>query len=183
MPDSKLNAPAPLDASWSEMPEAELQKQDGRQPPADPPDESPTLSLADARQRLASKTQGLLSATPRELPNLIVDIQKLRVLCMLLSEAEEGGKSDPNTYREMSMLNRMLAIAGPGEDDPGLGDDLVAEEQAADRLLKRGISRESVPQMVRILSALSGRTPPPQPEADDEGDEPDMADLPPKATH
>jgi len=177
MPDSKPTALAPLDGSWSEMPEKELHRQDGRQLPAVVDTPSP-LTLAEARVRLAAKTQALPSAAPKELPNLIVEIQKLRVVCMLLMEAEDGGKPDANTYREMSMLNRMLAISGP-TDDEGIGDDLVAEEAAAERLLKRGVSRESIPQMVRILSAMSGRLPVPNaPDDDDEGEEADLAPDP-----
>lgn len=131
--------------------------------------------MPEARQKLAAKTQELLSTPADKLPYLVIEIQKLRVLCMLLAEAEEGGKSDPNTYREMSMLNRMLA-AGPGEDEGAAGDDLIAEEEAATRLAKRGVSREAIPGMLRILTAMSGRGPKAEPPKDDdeEGDESDM---------
>lgn len=170
MPNSKLPVPVPPD-EWAEMSDAERALQVDRRPPPDPP--SGSLTLAEARQQLAAKAQALPSVPQKDLANFLIDTQKLRVLCMLLAEAEEG-KSDPNTYREMSMLNRLLA-AGP-TDDPSTGEDLLAEQAAGERLAKRGVSKESIPQIVRVLSAISSRMPSkPLLDEDDEGDEPDMA--------
>lgn len=184
----KPSAPDTLD-DFSPMSESELRKQVDRpsnQPPPgdDPP---PTLSLPEAQKKLNAKVQALLSADAKTLPNLMIEIQTLRVVCMLLSEASEDGKTafDPNTYREMSMLNRMLAKGGmgEGEDDPaGALADLTLEAEAEERLARRGISRDGAARMARVLGAALSRAGAPAnahnvapPDDDDEGDEPDMA--------
>lgn len=189
MPKPPQTALVPLDASWPEMSEAELARQQDRHQP--PPDDDPPerdLTLTQARKELASKTQELRKVTNQhQLARLVIDLQKARVLVMLLEEAEGDGKANPNTYRELALLNRMLGGSGgplgPDPDDPNApgqaeADELLLESEAASRLEKRGISRESIPQMVRVLTALGGRPGgqalPGEDPDDDEGDEPDM---------
>ncbi len=185
MPEPKPNAADMLDDSWP-MSESELQKQKDRPsnqpPPADAPPDPERLTLEQAKERLNSKVQALLSADAKTLQNLVIEIQKLRVVCMLLSESDGDNKTfDPNTYREMSMLNRMLAKGvGGDEDDPnGALEDLRIEEEAADRLSKRGISRDGAARLARVLTSVIDRAKSPVAAAvddDDEGDEPDMAE-------
>jgi len=137
--------------------------------------------LPDAQKKLQAKVQELAKANPKTLAGLTIEIQTLRVVCMLLAEAKEGNTVfDPNTYREMSMLNRMLAKGGGLDDDPdGTLDDLKLEAEAAERLAKRGITREGAGRMARVLTSTMARAGAPvstvvAPEEDDEGDEPDM---------
>lgn len=187
MPEQKPNAPDTLDASWP-MSEAELRLQVDRKLPDPPPqdrEEPEPLTLEQAQQKLNSKVQALLSADPKTLPNLVVEIQTLRVVCMLLAETKEGNTVfDANTYREMAMLNRMIGKGGTGleDDDPnGALEDIKLEADAEARLAKRGITRDGAARLARVLGAAISRagapanTVPAPPEDDDEGDEPDMA--------
>lgn len=186
MPEQKPNVPDTLDASWP-MSESELSMQVDRRPPDDepppPPDDEPPLTLPDAQKKLQAKVQELAKASSKTLSGLTIEIQTLRVVCMLLAEAKEGNTTfDPNTYREMSMLNRMLAKGGGPDDDADAGlEDLKLEEEAAARLAKRGITREGAGRMARVLTSTMARAGAPvskvtaPPDDDDEGDEPDMA--------
>lgn len=183
MPTPKPSAPAMLDDSWP-MSDAELQKQAGRpnRPNSPPPPEEDALTLAAAQQKLQRKVQELAKVGDRRgLADLTIEIQKLRVVCMLLSESEAGNKVfDPNTYREMSMLNRMLGKGGGDEDDPDNPDNdlngLKLEAEATARLAKRGITPEGAGRLARVLGAVISRAKeaPPKADDEDEGDEPDM---------
>jgi len=70
-------------------------------------DETPDLTLEQARELLRHKTVALLKADPVTISGLTREIQTLRVICQMLQEIEVG-VTDPNTYREMSLLNRMV---------------------------------------------------------------------------
>lgn len=184
MPEPKPKPPDMLSDSWT-LSDAELRQQSGRrrreEPP--PPDtEGASLTLAGAQQRLQAKVQELANADRKTLANLTIEIQQLRVVCMLLAEAEAGNRTfDPNTYREMSMLNRMLATGSGDADDPdamGALDDLRLEEEAAQRLAKRGITPDGAARLARVLGAAISRADAKSaPPDDDEGDEPDMQET------
>lgn len=130
-----------------------------------PPPGSTSLVKVDApadakecRTRLKELAKEMLSASPTRLKALGLEIQRLRLAEKLFTEAEEG-TSDPDTYRELSMLNRMLA----GEDDleDPTGDEArLAEAEAV--LAGRGIDPARARRLIRTLENLNA-TPEPEP--------------------
>lgn len=113
--------------------------------------EAPELDLEHAQQLLQQKTVALLKAEADTITGLTREIQKLRVICQMLREIETG-TTDPNTYREMSLLNRMVA-----------GHDLEAEAEKAklqsdqglvERLEGRGIRPDSALRIARVLQSV-----------------------------
>jgi hypothetical protein len=65
--------------------------------------------------------------------------------------------SDPNAFKEMNLLNRMMTGRDLGEDDPtDTQEDKDREKASAERMAKKyGVSREKAGTFMRILNALT----------------------------
>jgi hypothetical protein len=146
-------------------------------PPAESTSTEADQELADARAKLRETAALLPTAKNRDIPKLLGRIQKLRVLVMVLQETQAGSKPDKDTYREMSLLNRMApALAGQDDSDD---DDAASEALDASRssLEAFGIDAQSAARLTTTLEAMVNRVPiaagsaaPAAVEADDEKD-------------
>lgn len=101
---------------------------------------------------------------------------------MCLRELETG-IVEPNAYKELSLLNKLLDGQVFGE---GLGEEAERKKEivsATEVLRRRGISAESAPGILRALEAIISR---PVPEAPDDGDPQPielLGDVEPQSTH
>lgn len=118
--------------------------------PDEPPPSEPVFSLQDASNLLRTKALELLGAGPARVSQLNVDIQKLRIICMVLREVELG-VSDPNTYKELSLMNKMLTGKDLEVEDRQTAED---EAQATAALESRGIKADSAARMMRALTSI-----------------------------
>lgn len=114
-------------------------------PPAD------ELTVAKLREKLKAMATELLTASPARVKQLAQEIQRTRIAAALVNEAESG-ESDPDTYKELSMLNRMLA----GEDtlDDPTGDE-VRHAEAEALLASRGINPDVARRLMRVFESVS----------------------------
>lgn len=116
-------------------------------PPVDPD----AVTVLDLRKKLRSYAVELLTAGPTRVKQLGLEIQRTRVAEKLLTEADEG-TSDPDTYKELSMLNRMLA--GEQDLDDPTGDEAALAE--AEKLLAdAGINPDKARRMLRAMESLN----------------------------
>ena len=110
--------------------------------------------LQAVKQRIQEKSVALLSAEPAQLPTLTQELQRLRVAMLMLREIVED-VADPTTYRELSLLNKM--ITGHDVEQEALRkEQVLGEQEAVDRIAKVGLSPESAGSMVRVLQSLQG---------------------------
>lgn len=149
----KLPSPSPYPPMWGEdLPPASLALAPSLPDVVPPlPPSEPVFTLQDASDLLRAKALELLDAGPARVSQLNIDIQKLRVLCMVLREVELG-VSDPNTYKELNLLNKMLT----GKDMEADENRQTAEEEASATaaLESRGIKAESASRMMRALTSI-----------------------------
>lgn len=136
------------------------------------------LTLPEAQELLRKKSVALLDAPKSKIAGMVLEIQRLRVLCILLSEATTG-RPDPNTYKELTLLGKMTS----GREE-GFETEESAETDAATRTLmtERGVSPASAQRLLRVLESVMAVKhdgprrepgevlPGEQPESDDEGD-------------
>lgn len=113
--------------------------------------EANALTADYLRKKLKEMAAELLTAPPARCKQLSQDIVRHRAASKLLNEADTG-ESDPDTYKELSMLNRMLA--GEQDLDDPTGDEALQNE--AEALLKaRGIDPDVARRLMRAFEALS----------------------------
>lgn len=115
------------------------------------PEPEAELTIESLKERLRGYAKELLTGTPARLKQLPLEIQRTRSAMQLLSEAESG-VADPDTYKELSMLNRMVA-GDDSLDDPS-GDE-VAQAEAEELLLTRNINPDRARRMLRALEAMN----------------------------
>lgn len=135
----------------------------------------PALSLEQAQDMLRAKAIEYVDASPARVSTLNVEIQKLRIICMVLREVELG-VSDPNTYKELNLMNKMLT----GKDIEGDADRQQTEQEEAEAtaaLEKRGLKAESAGRILRALTAILDKSIPDEP-TDDEPEPPDPTGIP-----
>lgn len=132
------------------------------------------ITLEEAQEMLRGKTNELLSCPPdKTFFKLTIDVQRLRVACSLLREIETG-VAEPNTYREMSLLNRLVSGATFESDDEKAEED-ARIKVAEDVLTARGLTPDAAGRILKVLqSAAKGE----KREPDDFGGE-DEADNDP----
>lgn len=113
-----------------------------------PPAEAP--ADADAcRDRLRELAREIVVASPTRGRAILQEVARLRVALQLHEEADSKA-SDPDTYRELSLLNRMLA--GEEELDPTTDEARLAE---AETLLRgRGCDPARARRIIRTLDSL-----------------------------
>ena len=138
-------------------------------------DERPPQTVEEVTQRIKEKTGELLSAPPQHIPALTLELQKLRIAAMVLRETENG-VSDPNTYKELTLLNRLMT--GRDLETEAERQAAAAETDEAEKVLERkGISPESARRILRVLSVIAppstGLSDEEPPEPDDEPSSPD----------
>jgi hypothetical protein len=109
------------------------------------------LDVAKLRCKLKELATELLTASPARTKALKLEIQRVRCAAALFNEADTG-ESDPETYKELSLLTRMLA----DEDDldEPTGDD-VRHAEAEALLAERGINPDAARRMARLFESLS----------------------------
>lgn len=96
----------------------------------------------------------LMGAQPREVPRIQREVQKLRVIRTILKELTMSSM-DPNLYKDMNLLNRMMATADlEGEEDAQRDTDMA---RATEALKARNISPESASRIARVLHSLVNR--------------------------
>jgi hypothetical protein len=81
------------------------------------------------------------------------DLQRARVTKLCLKEIVTD-LADPTTYREMTLLNRLITGHDP-EEEAAKRMDAEAELAAQGRLDAIGVDPESAGDLVRALNALS----------------------------
>lgn len=108
------------------------------------------LTLDDARQRLEEALGKLQTVPLSEVTRLTIDIQRLRVAVMTLSEAAEGKVND-KVYREMSLLLRMIKQVDL--DDGAEADNDTRMRTAQEKLQEAGVT----PAAARGLIEMFGR--------------------------
>jgi len=111
-------------------------------------------SLEDAQELLRLKSLELLDAPVGRLPALNIQVQRLRVLVILLREVETG-VSDSNTYREMALLSK-LATGTDFESEASKEQQVEEEAKATERLMARGIQPEAAQRISRVLQSVIG---------------------------
>lgn len=115
-------------------------------------DPSTPLTLADAQAMLRQKAQELVTAPMEKVSGLNMELQRLRVLCVLMREAETG-VLDPNSYKEMALLNRM--VAGTDLESEADKQKRAEQEEAATATLeKRGVKPDSARRILRVLTSV-----------------------------
>lgn len=131
---------------------------------ADNPDEQPLDPLEaktreDARRRLMDvkrtiqdRSAEMLVAEPSHVPRLAQELQRLRVAMLMMREIVED-VADPNAYRELTLLNKMMTGHDP-EQEALRKEQILAEEEATERMARVGLTPEGASRMVRALDAL-----------------------------
>lgn len=115
------------------------------------PEPDDELTVEALKDKLRGYAKELLTGSPARLKQLPLEIQRVRSAMQLLTEADSGA-ADPDTYKELSMLNRMVA-GDDSLDDPS-GDE-VAQAQAEELLLTRNINPDRARRMLRALEAMN----------------------------
>lgn len=117
------------------------------------PDERP-LTVERAEQLLRAKTQELLTAEPARIPAITLELQRLRVATQVLRELDAKGV-DPNTYREVALLNRLLH-GRDIENEAEKKKSADEAERATAVLRARGIEPESAQRIMKVLQSVVG---------------------------
>jgi hypothetical protein len=130
--------------------------------------------LAAVQKTLKAKLKELLHAEPSKIPGLTLELQRLRVAAMMITEMDEG-VADPATYKELNLLNRMITNADL-EGDAARVESEADIASATKLLTERGISRQSAQRITRVLTAAQSV---PMVDAYEEPDELDPEQLPP----
>jgi hypothetical protein len=113
------------------------------------------LSLDEAKAELNKLSRELRTADAKRVKPLALQIQRLRVTILLLQEAHSG-IADPSTYRELSLLAKMVEDKGLDdmtEQDARDAAQQVASEREA-RLASRGGDIASANRIVRLLQSV-----------------------------
>lgn len=114
----------------------------------------------DAQARLEAIERRILqlsvdaeTAEDKEIPRLMRELQRARVAKLCLKEIVTD-LADPTTYREMTLLNKLITGVDP-EEEAAKRMQLEEELAAEDRLSKVGVDPERADGLVRALNALS----------------------------
>lgn len=131
-------------------------------------------TLQDVQALLKKKAQELLYAPPQHINEIQQEIQKLRVTAGIYREIADNF-SDPNLYKEMNLLNRMLT----GKDIESEAEKRKIQREsskASDKLRQNyGLDPESAQRIARVIQGVVGG------EADDPaiGNEPEPEPIGP----
>jgi hypothetical protein len=98
----------------------------------------------------------LLTADEKDIPKLTRQGQRLRVASLLLREIVMD-LADPTTYRELTLLNKLLTGHDPEEEAAKEDAELEAAEVEA-RLAGVGVNPAAAGDLVRALNALRAVT-------------------------
>lgn len=129
------------------------------------------LTITSAKQRLEAKLEELQTTDIKEIPRLTIDIQRLRVALMILKE-RESKETNPNVYREMSLLTRMIKQTDLDGDTDEEREQRA--QTASDKLEKAGVTAAGARAVIEIFRKMGhGGIP-----DDDEIPEPVTDDLP-----
>ena len=106
----------------------------------------------EVKQQIQQRSTEMLMAEPAQVPQLAQELQRLRVAMLMLREIVED-VADPNAYRELSLLNKMMTGHDP-EQDALRREQEEAESEATERLSRVGLTAERASSMVRVLESL-----------------------------
>jgi len=106
----------------------------------------------EVKQSIQEKSASMLTAEPKEVPLLAQELQRLRVSMLMLREIVED-IADPNTYREISLLNKMMTGLDP-EEDAKRREQQQGEMDAQERMTDAGLDPERAGSIVRVLESL-----------------------------
>jgi hypothetical protein len=106
----------------------------------------------EVKQQIQQRSTEMLLAEPSQVPQLAQELQRLRVAMLMLREIVED-VADPNAYRELSLLNKMMTGHDP-EQDALRREQETAEAEASERLSRVGLTVERAGSMVRVLESL-----------------------------
>lgn len=95
-----------------------------------------------------------MTAEPKMVAELQMEIQRLRVVHMVLREVESS-VFDPNTYKEMNLLNRMFT-GRDLETEADKKDSAEKEAAASDKLQKLGADAGQAQRIARVLNSVMG---------------------------
>lgn len=118
--------------------------------PPPPAHDAETLDVQQLRHKLKELATELLTASPVRTKALKLEIQRVRCAAALFNEADTG-ESDPETYKEMSLLTRMLADEDDLDDPTG---DEVRHAEAEALLGTRGIDPDRARRLLRVFESL-----------------------------
>lgn len=164
MPERVRPVRPPKTDPFDEVPVFDPAQPDNPPPPPGSASTALTVSTApqdaDAcRDRLRELAREIVVASPARGRAILQEVARLRVALQLHEEADSKA-SDPDTYRELSLLNRMLA--GEEELDPTTDEARLAEAEAI--LATRGVDPARARRIMRTLDSLLAV---PEPEHDD----------------
>lgn len=115
---------------------------------------SPEKQRADAQlrevnQQILQVVGELSSCDEKDIPKVTRRAQRLRVMSLMLREISTD-LADPTTYRELSLLNKLVAGGEVSEEET----NVLEEEAQRARLSDAGLDPDSASDMVRALRAL-----------------------------
>lgn len=111
--------------------------------------EQARLDLQRVQQDLRVLAEKLRTAADADIPKLNREVQRARVAMMVLREITTD-LADPTTYRELTLLNKLVAqVEGDLEETVEL-----EAQKATDRMAEIGVSPTQAEGLVRVLNAL-----------------------------
>lgn len=151
----------PAAVSASALPEVDPEEAAAR--------EQARKDLTSVKKQIHELTMKLLVAASGEVPVLTERLQRLRISMLMLREIVED-VVDPNSYKELALLKKMIDGAEPDEGEEE-EQEKTADRERRERLANVGLNPDNAGSMVRVLRALeAAMTKPYQspPEADDD---------------
>jgi alanyl-tRNA synthetase len=115
----------------------------------------PLENRDQVQQLLKKKACELLLAQPQQVPELQQEIQKLRIVHSIFKEIENDF-NDPNLYKEMNLLNRMM-VGKDLESEAQKQKSTREQEEAATKLKDSyGMSPEAASRVARVIASIVG---------------------------
>lgn len=105
--------------------------------------------------RLVEKNRELLNADEHKVPQLALEVQRLRVSILSMNEIV-AGVPDPTIKTEITLLSKMLRAR---VEDPAEDEREVEAVKARSRLRETGIDPDSAEALIRGLRALQAMRP------------------------
>jgi hypothetical protein len=108
--------------------------------------------LLAVKQQIQLKSAELLEAEPAQMQHLTQELQRLRVAMLMLREIVED-VADPTTYRELSLLNKMITGHDP-EQEALRREQQQGQQEAEERIARVGLTPAGAGSMVRVIQSL-----------------------------
>lgn len=107
--------------------------------------------MADVQAQYKRKVGELLTATPAQTPRLIQEIQRLRLVVLLLKEVE-AGQANEATYRELVLMTRMMGKPTGAAQEP---EENSTQDDAEEELEALGIEPRRAADLLKIFERIA----------------------------